>query len=1386
MPKQSNNDNSTNKSSRSSRSNNKKPASRVPDDLKKEFDLTSKANKKILEEKEKGEKKVTKEVKEQLETQKKVTKEKEKQLSIDQKVENIGRNQNKLSRQMKQMAEDNMYSTQAILKYMDDWQKKQEDGNKDQEKFQKEQIKHLNTVFKMEQDRRNESRKQGEEQGKLEDEIEKTKSDALKDLYRQQQAYNDAMYKSQKELAKLQEDINSQRLTSEEEIVKLYNELADKQDEIVESQRAVTKEIEKQKKLEEEQQKRDETRERNKKQQKEISRGYINTAASSLGIQNNDIFKYFSGDMSGFENSAKELGVSAKSLAKSAAIQQATSTAIGAVFSGLKKLFEIWFGRFRDGIDKIYNKYEETYSQISVLSKMNQQDYRDWQNNTVALLQQQGLDNNIAITTMMSELTTAIQSGVTDINQAETLALQNSMTKVIAPYLETTSDAYQDLQIRLGPQFSKNISSMASAVSENVGQSRLTVKNLNSMIEQLEPLSINAKSEVFDKQFAEQAAILEGLVKNGDITSSMAEEIKQKVYNAAFDQYGTLQNGAPAEIASIQSMYNKGLDPAQNIAEYMKEYLGTVAGMMDMADSSGPTSTLNRNVLAQVMAGSNSYAFMSENLTKDLPKIFETAENAGNSLKNVGDELYDNLKNDRYTTETQQKEIWAENISTSAATFKEAYPDAFNILSGIAGTLGQILMAIIGGKLLDIIGKGVGKLFGLGSTAGKAGFLSNFVNGTTGTVGGAIGNAMFDAGANLGAAGSSTLGAQALGVAGVAGTVAGGAMAVKGGMDVYNDFKNDDVSWKTGASAVGAVGGAVGAGALTAGMLGAGAAAGPIGWIALAVGGVALGARAIGETFEKYNKSMESQVDALNEQVDQQVKEREVEQRKQMSSLQVLRASFDKTVDSESGREKIKNELIKAGIATQEELNKEQYNSKQALLDLTDQYIESTKKFSESSNKTFSELEKLKNKDKDPYIQNTKEWMQEVVKGMGQKKMYQMDDTERATTETTIRAMYDYMSQNENSLDDNQKKIFQKMKDNGMTSAYSDINWEQIDAIVDEMDWHKTEMNNTINSALANDEILQKFTTGYGAGDWTQSKIKEKIGDIYVPIDSQAAQSAISALNEQLINDKETKTSKSTIEGYIEQFKNASQKTSLEDLGDLPESKRVIEEVMKKYGIESYKIGSNYIPFNQLALLHKGESVLTAETTSDIKQLLDTSNIKDWRLSNDNLDRDIISHPISSETAVSQISSLTDMISSNVSRPIEELNSTISGQADEIANSVSNAVDNQYDSLNSDILNAVNTLNTYENSLASGTISSDLIEQTVDSPEMNSSSIEVVSSDLSSGFSSLSTVITSQTEALVNKLDEVINAVYSAGSAGQSKISTRQTSPSSFALTSLK
>lgn len=1193
------------RSTRSSKSN----VSSNTDDLVKDLDLTSRKVEKVMKQKVEGEKKVTAEKKKQNEEDKKQSNYQNQQVNM---LKNFQKTQSKIVQ--------TQYDQTKILNQINKLMSQSNESEKESLKAQKEALKEQKDKVSLMQDYYDKLNKNYEEQKSYEKQISdmaKTHADMRSKELKNLQSHQIGLWRQQqknlKDQQNLQESINSGYMKSTDEIKRRFTELKEVQEDIAKQQEETARKIEQTKSLQ--------------SKRESLKTDVLNKLGANT---DSDIFKYLS--------SRNKTGVSAdqKSFMKASAKLEAASTTIDTVFTSLGTLFTNWLNRFEQGINKIYSVYEETYTKVSVVTDTNQKQYQDWQNETVAVLKQQGLDDNVAISSVMTEMSSIVDKGITDFNKASEMAVQNSINRIISPFVDTTTDAYTNLQLLFGTTFTKDISSMAKGISEQIGSTRVFRKSIDKIIEDLEPVALYAKSEYVTKNAGEMLAGLEQAVKDGYITQSQAIELAYSSTTGAGDWYGMLNSNDLGLQVAAATLNESDIDNPDKILEKTLETYGL---------GSNSDKRLQSTFLSAIGATGVSQG-------TDLNGLLSSYEQ-GKSKYNPNEDYYSSLfeefsQNDKYTTATAQKDIYAENVSTSVATFKEQYPDAYDMIHSIVGTLGSILSTLIAGfaangvtNLIGSAGKGISS----GLTYAGAGLANGFAKSAPKAIGaGKIG-------AFTGTGGA---------IAGAAGVAAGGAMAIKGGMDVYNDFQTGNVNAGTAMSATGAVGGAVGAGALLA--LGA---SNPIGWAALAVGGIALAGRAVYDSVKEYQEAGASQLEKMNKQVDEEVKQRESEQAKQLNSLSVLRKQIEKTNDVEE----IKEKLISAGISTQEELNDAQYDSKDALLALTDQYIASTKEINSTSNQIYAELQKSQNAATEDYRQKTKEFMDEIVAGVGQTKMYKMDDEGRATTESTVRALFEYY-QNAGNLGEDEQKIYDKMKEY-MGSAYDNLTWEEIDDIVNTMDNNKTAMRSSINQALQNDDIVQNFTSGYGS-DWTANKMLSKLGlEAYVAQDMDAAQSALDQIVSAVNTDKDNEISKDTIKGYIDKFKNATYWYSLDDLtnNNNGAARTAIEKAMEKYGIDSYKVGSNLISSDQLAYLHAGESVLTSSTTANLKEFLGTNDIKNWSSQSltDNLSNGLgsISSVIVNQTET-LVAKMNEIISAiiNKNNPVQSVSRTTVSQRD--------------------------------------------------------------------------------------------------------------------------
>lgn len=338
---------------------------------------------------------------------------------------------------------------------------------------------------------------------------------------------------------------------------------------------------------------------------------------------------------------------------------------------------------------------------------------------------------------------------------------------------------------------------------------------------------------------------------------------------------------------------------------------------------------------------------------------------------------------------------------------------------------------------------------------------------------------------------------------------------------------------------------------------------------------------------EEDAKSRASAMELYSEQIDSEMESREQEQDKQMRQLKILREQINKSTDLETAKQM----LEEAGIASKEELEKAEYDNKDALLKLTDTYISATKQQNEDSNKIHKDLLTMSSSQRTTYADKTVEYFDYIVKGIGQKKMYQQSDSERQTSEEIIRAIASYGNSNYDSLDDKTKKIVDKIRQTGSGDGIG-LNWEQIDDIINTMDNNKVESRTLIKRALGDDSILQDFTTNDIAMD--------RLGNLsqYIAIDLTTAETALNtALNSEV--------SKEKARDLLNQFKQATGVTEIKKLPS--DTQDLINKIISNYDLGSYATGSDYIHGTNLAYLHDGEAVLTSSAAALLRSSTEQS-----------------------------------------------------------------------------------------------------------------------------------------------------------------------------------
>lgn len=1383
---------SNTRSTMSSKSN----VSNETKDVLKDLDLTSRRVKQINEEKLKGEKKITAEKEKQVKQEKQITSEKKNQVKQDkeinknqaQKLETEKKITNEKKKQTSERSKESA-SRKSISSYsnkelsneieatkqaierartykeidesarrLDRLQREYVDRNKDLVKQLKEISNERQDFYKQESEDR-------KKQKQLQDEINNAETDEIKSLLEQSRKINESLADSRRDAVDFQRQIERLNIRNTDQIEDYWKTYYEGQDKAVEKQEELNEKIK---------EARDAYKEINNKKT-----STTNSILGRMGVDtNSDIFKYLSSD-----RNDSSLSQSAKDLSKASAKMELAGSVNEIAVDSIKTILNKWLDRFKSGMDNITSVYEDTYSRISATMDINQSQYHDWQNDVSRILQEEGVNNAVTVSEAMTELSRLAKEGFTDLESTSEMSVRNIQNRIINPFVDTITEAYENLQYQFGTNFTKTITGMSGYLSEIAGSNRVFSKSINTVIQNLEPVALASQKELLS---GKEYAMIEQAVNDGKMTWSRGINVITAASDVINDPSGALMSGDVGKMSAVTSgAYLEGMDAV--LDQFVK--IGEFATSDNAISQGTAAKTMGQTIYDLIGSYGNGY-----DINTSFQKGAENYEKHGGSASDYYEEAIKNMSNGQYTTEAQQKANIAENASTIVATFKEAYPDWYSFLELIASEVGSLVKIFVGSQIFKGLGNVLGKITGIGGGSSGGGLLSGIGSklSSAGTyVGSGLANGFSNAAPTaLGAGKIGAFTGPAGAVAGAAGVAAGGAMAVKGGMDVYNDFKNDDVSWKTGASAVGAVGGAAGAGALLA--LGA---SNPIGWAALAVGGIALAARGIAEQVEAYNESMEDSMIKYSKQVDDEVAQKEAQQKKEVNNLKVVEERARRMENTDN----IKSLLIENGIATEKELQDERYNQKDALMSLTKEYIESTEKINKATNSAYKGLEKLEYGDKAEYANKSKEFMSYIMKGPGQKKMYEQGEDEREVTVGIIEAIWNSTKDNYDQLGDKEKDIVDKMKEYQTEIEAGTLSWEAVDDIVNTMDNRKTETNNLISSAMSKDEITEQFASN--------KTIRERFGNIkqYISVDNEKL---ANTLGKALEND----TSKESARQLLDDFKDIS---GIQNYDDLPsETKEVVDQIINEKGLDSYKIGSNYIPFDQIAQLHKGEAVLTAETTSDLKDFLGTSNIKDWNESLGLGVRDVLTKYLDNseitslsseeekellenistgqsegfESLVESSKNIETVIAGLIEQPEDQdkedvMQTLVQGISDNVVSVSDNSslIKDSIDDIkkaflisNEDGENDVsNTLDLIfgrmKESLFGNLISYEPVVSEVDgvsqvteyNEELKVSGIDDLSSNVSEGFQAVSDVVIDQTKQLVLKMDEIISAIVS-------------------------
>lgn len=825
-------------------------------------------------------------------------------------------------------------------------------------------------------------------------------------------------------------------------------------------------------------------------------------------------------------------------------------------FNGITVVLNKWLDRFTSGMNKITSTYEATYTKVSVVTDINQKNYQDWQNETVKVLQEQGLDNNVTITQVMTELSDITSKGITDMQKASDMAMRNTVNQIINPFVDTASDAYTDLQNKFGTKFTDNITGMSQYLADIAGSNRVFKSSIDDVLTTLEPVALASEKELMSGQ---EYAIVEQLVNSGMMSEREAVSLVSQASKVVSDQYGALTSGNVPQAVAVAT------GNANNMTDAIMSMLGTAA-----SNGSSITNPIAKGAFNNAF-GIGDWA----NQATDFAEIFSEAEEASNNalsttLEDSYEKALGQFAGDQNNTAEQLKSNYAENASTWLATFKEAYPDWYSFLETIAKGITTLVSLWVADKAVS----GISNLLGGGGSSAGGGILKG-IGGKLAGAGNTIGSGLMDVGLAVNPSSSSIAGSMATGAAttlGAAAVIGGGAaLGANGISNVVSDFQNGDVNEGTalsglqGAAGITAAGaGIVAGGSAIAGGAGlaggiAAAATNPVGWIALAIGGIALLGKVAYDSANSYK--------AAGENVEKEFNSMKMTLQDEIDQREDYLSEIKDDLDDQDTIEQARSKLIESGLLTEEEINEARTANKDSLEKLTDKYLAETGRLSDDANDLMDKYKDIDKENANNTMKSIKDWY---------------DKNKNVENQTNFDTMYDMVEavmQDENlsKLSEKDQEFAKKQwskiqeKDRNGNLKQADLEWFLDRGTNGHLFYDTVEgsdLENFTRRAQNNGASIEKYS------DLDASKITEYI----LPL-------------QNLLSDEDA--TKDQAEAALKNAKNAGMERS---------KYSEIQEVMDKFGIESYKTGLDYVPSDDyVANLHEGESILTKDASEVLR-----------------------------------------------------------------------------------------------------------------------------------------------------------------------------------------
>lgn len=849
------------------------------------------------------------------------------------------------------------------------------------------------------------------------------------------------------------------------------------------------------------------------------------------------------------------------------------------IAKGLERTFAIYVTQpINSAIKNMQSAYESNFTEIAGRMGTDRKATHIEMRNAVRELNDSGFKNAInANKELIPELKNVAAKGWKG-NEAIAIALTNSVDKKIMPWLETQSAQWSNLQFNLSESSMQQLKSQQLMLQESRSGNRLLQSGvINSLTNDLAPIltNIDFNTGGAENLSAEGQAIMESLVESGRYSEQEAYAYVQSLLKDYRDPTAGFERGDPTSIFRSIAVMNGG-----DLSDIMKA--GSDLSRIASSGNILTSAIMAKNFGVDTLTGGyrpedvkRAAAAQSANIDFDKYKVGTAAY-----TKAVADAA-------QKVTATQSYDNGLQNSTTEALFGVNGLRHGVDMLENISTTAGNILKLLVSWGVGKLAVNAAGKL--LNNAGGEAG--SSLLNGLLSKAGGKAAGKGLASAIGKGASTAASMAGPALAVAGIA---TNGVLAAKEFSQVgkSTNIDKENTAHKTSGTIA-----AAGAGAgLAAGGIGlaAGFSIPVVGWIAAAVTGIALVAKSAYDarnTIGGSAKAIAAEYEAQKVSVQKAALDNE-------SALLGISSQLQGLTDSNQDAQKLqeaRNDLINTGLLSEEDVNRAREANVAGLQKLTDSYLKANDKWSTDVQLGLDKYELADKQAASDMQLNARsllnEWLDsgKLKEGSG----------ELDVANTFLYSMYKDLNNRNASgeeFDKSTKKIYEDL-----AAAFSDgkLSEKEANSIIDEGFWNDTFNNANFSAdAMAN---AYKLVEAKASSDKSSGAVKTAASTFVTETGGtqNIHGSSRSAEALSLASQAANATNEASAKQYLETAKSKGYRSAeFSEIGDAARAAGTAYGWDEKT-IQSYRVGTPYVTKDQLALIHEGEAVLTAQENKE-------------------------------------------------------------------------------------------------------------------------------------------------------------------------------------------